>query len=105
MSYIQRLTANDQWRLLSYHSTMPRVGDYIDDYCSRCKFSSDHVVVSMVGDEVKKVLCRTCNTEHNYRGNKGSKEMTAKDAWNKLFASVSGPAAAEPAKKKSRSKK
>jgi hypothetical protein len=83
-----------------------RVGDYIDDYCSRCKFSSDHTVVSLLGDQVKKVTCRTCNTEHNYRGNKGSKEMTAKDAWNKLFASVSGPPPGTPEapKKKSRKK-
>ena len=75
---------------------MARLGDYIDDYCSRCKFSSDHAVVSMVGDEVKKVRCRTCDTEHNYRHNKGSKEMTAPEAFAKVLASVTGqPAGSE----------
>ena len=81
-----------------------RLGDDIDDYCSRCKFSSDHSVVSLVGDEVKKVRCRTCQTEHNYRHNKGSKEMTAQEAFAKVLASVTGQQAgsdttATPAKK------
>jgi hypothetical protein len=80
-----------------------RIGDDIDDYCSRCKFSSDHSVVSMVGDEVKKVRCRTCQTEHNYRHNKGSKEMTTQEAFAKVLASVQGQqAGSEPPKKKSR---
>ena len=82
-----------------------RLGDDIDDYCSRCKFSSDHSIVSMVGDEVKKVRCRTCNTEHNYRHNKGSKEMTAQEAFAKVLASVSGQQASSPVSVKSPSKK
>ena len=79
-----------------------RLGDDIDDYCSRCKFSSNHSIVSMVGDEVKKVLCRTCNTEHNYRHNKGSKEMTAQEAFAKVLASVQGQQAGSGPKKKPR---
>lgn len=82
-----------------------RLGDYIDDYCSRCKFSSDHAVVSMVGDEVKKVRCRTCDTEHNYRHNKGSKEMTAQDAFAKVLASVTGQQSGAPSEAKKTKKK
>ncbi|HUS19198.1 MAG TPA: hypothetical protein VMZ25_06075 [Terriglobales bacterium] len=84
-----------------------RIGDYIDDYCSRCKFSSDHSVVSMVGEDVKKVRCRTCDTEHNYRHNKGSKEMTAQDAFAKVLASVQGHQAGTEteAKRSKRTKK
>ncbi len=63
-----------------------RLGDYIDDYCSRCKLSTDHAVVSMVGEDVKKVRCRTCSYEHNFRGNKGSKKLTKEEAFNKLLA-------------------
>ncbi len=63
-----------------------RLGDYIDDYCSRCKLSTDHAIVSMVGEEVKKVRCRTCSYEHNYRYNKGGKQMTKKEAFDKLLA-------------------
>jgi len=39
--------------------------------------------------EVAKVRCRTCNNEHNYHFNKGAKkEMTAKEAFDKLVASM-----------------
>ncbi len=68
-----------------------RLGDYIDDHCSRCKRTTDHSVVAMAGDEVAKVLCRTCNNEHKYRGNKtGKKELTAEEAFQKVLASVTG---------------
>ena len=81
-----------------------RLGDYIDDHCSRCKRSMDHAVVSMAGDEVQKVRCRTCGHEHTYRRNQsGKKEMTAKDAFDQLLAAAMGQApAAEPEKKPKR---
>jgi hypothetical protein len=89
-----------------------RLGDDIDDHCSRCKRTTDHSVVSMstAGDEVLKTRCRTCNSEHNYRHNQGrKKEMTAKDAFDKLMASMPGaqPAASseEPEKPKGKTKK
>ena len=45
----------------------------------------------MVGEDVLRTRCRTCNSEHKYRGNKGrKKEMTAKDAFDTLLASVTG---------------
>jgi hypothetical protein len=65
-----------------------RLGDTIDDYCSRCKREMDHSVVSMSGEEVQKVRCRTCDYEHNFRKSKGRKEMTAKEAFDKVLASV-----------------
>jgi len=66
-----------------------RLGDYIDDHCSRCKRTTDHSIVSMMGEEVLKTRCRTCDSEHNYRGNKSrKKEMTAKEAFDKVLASV-----------------
>jgi recombinational DNA repair protein (RecF pathway) len=82
-----------------------RLGDDIDDHCSRCKRTTDHSVVSMTGDEVLVVRCRTCNSEHKYRHNKSrSKEMTAKEAFDKLVASMPGaqPETKEPEKKKKR---
>ena len=72
-----------------YASRM-RLGDYIDDYCTRCKLTTDHAVVSMFGDEVKITRCRTCDSEHKYRHNKGSKEMTNKQAFDAVMASVLG---------------
>jgi hypothetical protein len=68
-----------------------RLGDDIDDHCSRCKRTTDHSVVSMMGETVLKTRCRTCSSEHDYRHNKSrSKEMTAKDAYEKLVASMPG---------------
>ncbi len=80
-----------------------RLGDYIDDHCSRCKLTTDHSVVAMVGEEVVKVMCRTCNSEHKYRHNqRGKKEMTAGEAFQKVLANVSGnmPAGEHVAKKR-----
>ena len=60
-----------------------RLGDDIDDHCSRCKRTTDHSIVSMMGEEVLRTRCRTCNSEHKYRQNKSrSKEMTAKEAFD-----------------------
>jgi RNase P subunit RPR2 len=89
-----------------------RLGDDIDDHCSRCKRSTDHSVVSMTtsGDEVLVTRCRTCNHEHKYRHNQGRKrEMTAKEAYDKLVASMPGaqpalPDELEAPKKKKRKK-
>lgn len=70
---------------------MPRLGDDIDDHCSRCKRTTDHSVVTMSGEEVAKTRCRTCGYEHTYRKNKGGrKEMSSQEAFQKVLASVSG---------------
>lgn len=80
-----------------------RLGDYIDDHCSRCKRTTDHSIVAMNGEEVALTRCRTCDSEHKYRQNKSrSKEMTAKEAFDTLLASVTGnqPEPAKPARKR-----
>jgi len=51
-----------------------RLGDVIDDYCPRCRLLLDHSVASLVGQEVAKVVCRTCFNEHPYRHGKGGKK-------------------------------
>ena len=80
-----------------------RLGDDIDDHCSACKRTTDHSIVSMIGEEVLRTRCRTCNSEHKYRHNKSrSKEMTAKEAFDRVLASVTG---AQPEKPSSARKK
>jgi len=44
-----------------------RLGDVIDDYCTRCRLIMNHGVVGMVGDQVRKVRCNTCLSEHAYK--------------------------------------
>jgi hypothetical protein len=85
---------------------MSRLGDSIDDHCSRCKRTTDHSIVALVSDEPVKVLCRTCNSEHKYRGNKtGKKEITAEQAWNKLLASATAQLGGTDEPPKSRKKR
>jgi hypothetical protein len=75
-----------------------RLGDDIDDHCSRCKRGTDHAVVSMIGEEVLRTRCRTCNNEHKYRQNKSrNKEMTAKEAFDHVLASITGVQPEAPA--------
>lgn len=85
---------------------MPRLGDDIDDHCSRCKRTTDHSILAMMDEDVLRVRCRTCNNEHKYRGKKGVKEMTKEEAFNKVLASVSAQlAGAEPPNPRSKKKK
>ena len=58
-----------------------RLGDIIDDHCSKCRMLTNHSVVSMVSGEVAKVQCRTCYYEHKYRhGKGGTKKAPSKKA-------------------------
>jgi len=61
----------------------------------------------MMGEEVLKTRCRTCNSEHKYRHNKSrSKEMTAKEAFDKLMATAMSAHPEEPTtQKKGRKRK
>lgn len=77
-----------------------RLGDVIDDHCSRCRRIMDHSVVAMVGDEVKRVRCRICNDEHNFRhGESPKKKPKAKlSAFDEVLASITaGMPGAPPA--------
>ncbi|HEV8119480.1 MAG TPA: hypothetical protein VGQ67_00610 [Candidatus Polarisedimenticolia bacterium] len=75
-----------------------RLGDVIDDYCTRCRLIMNHGVVGMVGEEVVKVRCNTCQTEHPYKHARLPKKRRGET--DRLFAEVlrgiSGPAADGP---------
>ncbi|HEV8700390.1 MAG TPA: hypothetical protein VGV60_03855 [Candidatus Polarisedimenticolia bacterium] len=70
-----------------------RLGDVIDDYCPKCRLIMNHGVVSLVVDEVKKVRCNTCLSEHQFR--RGQLPKSRSKAQAKLFEEVlkgiSGP--------------
>ena len=44
-----------------------RLGDILDDYCPRERRLTNHVVVAMIGTEVKQTRCTTCEAEHEYK--------------------------------------
>ena len=44
-----------------------RLGDILDDYCPRERRLTNHVVVAMIGADVKQTRCSTCEAEHEYK--------------------------------------
>lgn len=44
-----------------------RLGDILDDYCPRERRLTNHAVVAMVGDAVKRTRCTTCDDEHEFK--------------------------------------
>src|SRR5690606_8627988 len=52
-------------------------GDEIDSWCTRCRIDLGHRIVAMVGTSPKRVMCMTCNSEHNYRPPKSSAVIAA----------------------------
>ncbi|MDR1297654.1 MAG: hypothetical protein LBO05_09865 [Deltaproteobacteria bacterium] len=43
------------------------VGEDIDAQCMKCRRVTNHRVVSLLDGVVKRVLCLTCQSQHNYR--------------------------------------
>jgi hypothetical protein len=70
-----------------------RLGDIVDDYCSRCRMISNNSVQAMVGEEIVKVCCRTCNSSHDYKHGKlpekaKPRKTSTKAAFDAVLASV-----------------
>lgn len=49
---------------------MSRAGDYIDAFCPKCGLLLAHIIIYELYGKVSRVQCRTCKTEHKYRGGK-----------------------------------
>ncbi len=43
-------------------------GQSIDSYCGKCKATRDHTIMTMDGETVAKVRCKTCGSMHKFRG-------------------------------------
>jgi hypothetical protein len=57
-----------------------RLGDILDDYCTRERRLTNHAVVAMVGNDVKQPRCTTCDTEHEYKHAKVPRQRRKSDA-------------------------
>ena len=55
-----------------------QVGEDVVAYCTKCKKDLNHVIVALVKEKVKKVLCKTCEKEHVYKAPKGDKAPAKK---------------------------
>jgi hypothetical protein len=69
-----------------------RLGDTLDDYCTRERRLTNHVVVAMVGDAVKQTRCTTCDTEHEYKHAKVPRQRRKSDSPAALYAQVAAGA-------------
>lgn len=47
-----------------------RLGDIVDDYCTRERRVTNHVIVALVEDAIRQTRCTTCDAEHAYKGAK-----------------------------------
>ena len=64
-------------------------GSEIDAWCTKCRMDLMHRIVAMVQGAPKRVICLTCNSEHNYRGPKT--ETTASGLQVRARSSGQGP--------------
>src|SRR5436189_5285182 len=69
-----------------------RLGDILDDYCTRERRLTNHAVVAMVGEAVKQTRCTTCDTEHEYKHAKVPRQRRKDEAPAALYAQVAAGA-------------
>ncbi len=76
-----------------------RLGDVIDDFCSKCRRLTNHSIVSLMDGQAAKVRCRTCYNDHDYRHETAPPSKKAllkqKELFNAVLSGVA-PAAAIP---------
>src|SRR2546430_9956562 len=65
-----------------------RLGDILDDYCPRERRVTNHVVVAMVGPDVKQTRCATCDAEHEYKHAKVPRQRRKPASPAALYAQV-----------------
>jgi hypothetical protein len=74
-----------------------RLGDILDDYCPRERRLTNHVVVAMIGADVKQTRCSTCEAEHEYKQARLPRLRRKADAPAALSSPTGGPKLREPA--------
>jgi hypothetical protein len=76
-----------------------RLGDIIDDYCTRCKLLTNHSIMALVNGEPAKVHCRTCYHEHPYRHAKVAPKKQSKkkaELFGQVLSKITGGEEAPP---------
>lgn len=67
-------------------------GSEIDAWCTSCRLNLNHRIVAMVKETAKKVMCLTCNKQHNFRAPKTPAEIKPKAAKKKAVKKPAGRA-------------
>jgi hypothetical protein len=55
-----------------------RLGDLVDDYCPRERRLTNHVIVALVGQEIRRTRCSTCDAEHEFKEAQAPKKKLVK---------------------------
>lgn len=59
-------------------STVHRIGEVEDDYCTSCHLLLSHDIASIVNGQIAKTTCRTCHNTHDYKQGKIPKRPAKK---------------------------
>ena len=77
-----------------------RPGDVLDDYCPRERRITDHAIVAMIDDEIRRTRCGICDAEHEYKEGKvpTPRRKTQPPAlFNQVLEGMNGPVPPAPA--------
>ena len=72
-----------------------RPGDVLDDYCPRERRITDHAIVAMIDDEIRRTRCGVCDAEHEYKEARvpAPRRKTQPPAlFNQVLEGMNGPA-------------
>ena len=77
-----------------------RPGDVLDDYCPRERRITDHAIVAMIDDEIRRTRCGVCDAEHEYKEAKvpAPRRKTQPPAlFTQVLEGMNGPTRPHPA--------
>jgi len=77
-----------------------RPGDVLDDYCPRERRITDHAIVAMIEDEIRRTRCASCDAEHEYKEAKvpSPRRKTQPPAlFTQVLEGINGPTPPHPA--------
>ena len=69
-----------------------RLGDILDDYCTRERRVTNHAIVAMVGQDVKQTRCTTCDAEHEYKHARVPRQRRKPEGQAALYSQVAAGA-------------
>lgn len=58
-------------------------GDKIEARCTKCRKNSQHLILSLSGDQPKQVQCQVCDRQHNFRPPTKTRKVSLKAAAEK----------------------
>ena len=83
-----------------------RIGDEIDDYCTRCHRLTNHTVAAMVGETIAHSTCRTCGFQHRFKGGEAlRRSKPAASPFDQVLAGILGESSPLPVPEVSKRKR